>query len=49
VGGDVSRPTGRAWASDELAEDRVTVVSAFIVYYWLPISGEIGFRRPGTG
>ena len=27
----------------------VAVVSAFIVYYWLPISGEIGFRRPRTG
>ena len=27
----------------------VAVVSAFIVYYWLPISGEIGFRRTRTG
>jgi len=24
----------------------VAVISAFIVYYWLPISGEIGFTRP---
>jgi hypothetical protein len=26
----------------------VTVIAAFIVYYWLPISGEIGSAKPRT-
>jgi hypothetical protein len=25
------------------------VIAAFVVYYWLPISGELGRARPRTG